>query len=288
MKKITNTEVKEDAENQETTDGGQEVVETEIVSSDISEIPLPENVTPAPRNEEELHLDLFKDNPQGILTYLPVSDDVGEVLGDTDLEQQVKVFCQQYSNPDADKIEDLAKVIEEAKNLASKYTVQTNMADNRLGGTITKYRIRQGMLFNILKTLVKSKGIEWIYWFNGNFNRRDFRTVEDYMRLANIPGILRYAFLGKERLLQVAIYLKEFGTDTDDPVGAFFRKYIVFHPEEEIDLAEIKTKTDIAINHQRCMKAGLAEITVDTPGSLKSCDYRQEFSNNQKPSEEKN
>jgi hypothetical protein len=265
MKKVSSTEINENVKNQEAAEG-QKIKETETVST--SETPLPEGVTPDPRNEEELHLDIFKNNPDGILTYLPVSDDVGEVLGDTELEQQVKVFCQQYSNPAAGEIQDLARVIEEAKNLATKYILQTNMADNRLGGTITKYRIRQGILFNILKRLVKSKGLEWTYWFNQNFNRREFRTVQDYMRLANIPGILRYAFLGKETLIQISMYIKEFGKEAVDPVGDFFKKYIVFNPEVEIDVEELKIKTDIAINHQRCIQAGLDEISIDMIESI--------------------
>lgn len=266
MKKIANTEIKIDKEKQETTEG-QKIKETETVSS-TSDIPLPENVTPEPRNDEELHLDIFKDNPEGILTYLPVSDDNGEVLGDTELEQQVKAFCHKYSSPDTEKSKNISQVIEEAKNLATKYTVQTNMADNRLGGTITKYRIRQGKLFNIIKRLVQSKGLMWTYWFKENFDKRDFRTVEDYMRLAKIPGVISYGFLGKERLIQIAKYLKEFGTEAKDPIGDFFKKYIVYHPREEVDVEELKIKTDIAINHQRCIEAGLDEITLDMIDSL--------------------
>lgn len=242
--------------------------EVEAAKNDSAEFSLPEGVTPEPRNEEELHLDIFKDNPEGILTYLPVSDDNGEVLGDTELEQQVKTFCRQYSNLAADEIKDVSKVIEEAKTLATRYTLQTNKAENIFSGTTTKYRIRGGILWNITKTLVKAEGYEWVTWFKKNFGGREFRTVQDYMRLAKIPGIIRYAFLGKERLIQVAIYLKEFGAETDDPVGGFFKKYIVFNPEEEIDVQEFKIKTDIAINRQRCIKAGLDEITVDMIESI--------------------
>jgi hypothetical protein len=142
------------------------------------------------------------------------------------------------------------------------------MADNKFGGTITKYRIRGGYLFNATKELVRAAGYEWVTWFKKNFGGREFRTVQDYMRLAKIPGIIGYAFLGKERLIQVAIYLKEFGGNTVDPVGAFFEKYIVFNPEEEIDVDELKIKTDIAINHQRCIKAALDEITIDMIESI--------------------
>jgi hypothetical protein len=268
MKKLINTENKVDVENEETTDGGQEIIETETASSSTSEIVLPPEVTPEPRNDEELHLDIFKDNPEGIFAYLPVSDDNGEVLGDTDLEQQVKACCQQYSNSTVQGDEELAKVIEELKTIATKYTLTINGVDNTLSGILAKYRIRQGNLFNILKKMVKEAGFEWVTWFKRNFSGREFRTVQDYMRLAKIPGIIRYAFLGKERLLQVAIYLKEFGKEAKDPVGDFFIKYIVFNPKEEIDIEELKIKTDIAINHQRCIQAGLDEITLDMIESL--------------------
>ena len=247
---------------------GENSAKVENATSDSIKIQFPEGVVAPPRNEEELHLDIFKDNPEGILTYLPVSDDNGEVLGDTELEQQVKAFCKQYSNLAVEEIKDVSKLIEEAKNLAAKYTLQTNKAENIFSGTTTKYRIRGGILWNITKTLVKTEGYEWVTWFKKNFSGREFRTVQDYMRLAKIPGIIRYAFLGKERLIQVAIYLKEFGAETDDPVGAFFKKYIVFNPEEEIDVQEFKIKTDIAINRQRCIKAGLDEITMDMIESI--------------------
>ena len=57
---------------------------------------LPENVTAEPRNEEEAHLDKFKNDQAMIRTYLKVSDDYGELLGDKDLEAEVIECCKQY------------------------------------------------------------------------------------------------------------------------------------------------------------------------------------------------
>ncbi len=88
--------------------------------------------------------------------------------------------------------------------------------------------------------------------------------------MAKIPGIIRYAFLGKERLLEILRYLEAVekeqgagaGGEKDDPVGEFFKTHIVFDSSDTIDVQEIINKTDIAINQYKCQKAGL-EIPTD-------------------------
>lgn len=219
---------------------------------------LPEGVTEAPRSAEEMNLKHIRNWPNAVNVYLQVSDDEGEVLGSKVLERKVKQFCNQYANPKAADIKDPVKVIEEAKGLATKYALQINMVESGLSGTITKYRIRQGMVFNIMKKLVKAtEGPTWIEWFKANFDGREFRSVEDYMRLAKIPGIIRYAVFGKERLLQILRQLSKADIRAEDPVGAFIgRNGVNYNPEEELDAQELRIETDIAINHQKLLKGG--------------------------------
>ena len=162
-------------------------------------------------------------------------------------------------------MKDVAKALESAKELATRYTLQINMVESGLTGTITKYRIRQGELFLIMKDLVKiTEGLKWIEWFKVNFDGREFRSVQDYMRLAKIPGIIRYAVFGKERLLQILRQLSAADKATDDPVGAFIeRNGIDFNPAEEVDAQELRIETDIAINLQKLAAAGIEEITKE-------------------------
>lgn len=222
---------------------------------------LPENVTEAPRNSEEMHLKHISKWPDAVKVYLKVSDDEGEVLGSKVLERRARNFCDQYAGL-KDDIKDPQKVIEEAVDLATRYTLQINMVESGLAGTITKYRIRQGMLFNIMKGLVKkTKGPKWIIWFHQNFDPREFRSVQDYMRLAGVPNIIRYAVFGKERLLQTLRQLSEDDKKRDDPIGAFIeRNGIHFNPTEETDAQELKIETDIALSYQRLLGAGIDNI----------------------------
>ena len=115
-----------------------------------SENPLPKDVTEAPRSAEEMHLKHIRNWPDAVKVYLKVSDDEGGMLGSKVGVRKVKQFCDQYANLKAVDIKDLGKVIEVAKDLATKYTLQINMVESRLSGTITKYHIRQGMIFNIM------------------------------------------------------------------------------------------------------------------------------------------
>ena len=230
---------------------------------------LPTNVTEAPRTPEEMDLKYIKKWPNAVKVYLQVSDDQGEVLGSKVQERKVKDFCDKYANSKAADIKDLAKVIAEAKDLATQYTLQINMVESRLNGTTTKYRIRQGMIFNIMKELVRKDSPSWIQWFKDNFDGREFRSVRDYMRLARIPGIIQFAWLGKERLLQTDRQLSEADKQTENPVGAFIgRNGVIFNPEEELDVQELRIETDIAINYEKLLNAGITEISKDMIDAL--------------------
>jgi hypothetical protein len=220
---------------------------------------LPEGVTPEPQEEEHMHLKHISDSSSLVRAYLPVSDDQGQLLGDLDLEHQVKEFCDRYKDPSS--IEEPDPIIEEAKELVTRYTLRVNFVDNSLRGTITKYRIREGMLFNIMKELLKKRNINWIGWFKENFDQREFRSVSDYMKLARTKNIIRYAVFGKERLLMLLRQLSDEQKEQEDPIGAFLEENgIDFNPEQETDDRELRVEADIAINLRKLLKEGITEI----------------------------
>jgi len=236
---------------------------TETAKVHATDPKLGEGVTEAPQNDEQMHLKHFQ-WPDAVKVYLKVSDDVGEVLGSKVLERQVKECCGKYADP-KNEVKDPERDLASVKELATRYALQINMVESGLTGTITKYRIRQGQLFLIMKDLVKAtEGPKWIEWFKENFDGREFRSVQDYMRLAKVPGIIRYAVFGKERLLQILRQLSAVDKDTPDRVGSFIeRNGIDFNPAEEVDAQELRIEADVAINHQKLVGAGITEITKE-------------------------
>jgi hypothetical protein len=229
------------------------------VNGEAASAELPENVTIEPQEEEHMHLKHISDSSSLVRAYLPVSDDQGQLLGDLDLERQVKEFCDRYK--DLSAVNEPDPVIREAKELVTRYTLRVNFVENSLRGTITKYRIREGMLFNIMKELLKQKDINWMGWFKRNFNQREFRSVSDYMKLAGTKNIIRYAVFGKERLLQLLRQLSDEQKEQEDPIGAFLEENgIEFNPEQETDDRELRIEADIAINMRKLHKVEITEI----------------------------
>ncbi|MEJ2246361.1 MAG: hypothetical protein P8Y80_09850 [Acidobacteriota bacterium] len=229
------------------------------VNGEAASVELPENVTIEPQEEEHMHLKHISDSSSLVRAYLPVSDDQGQLLGDLDLERQVKEFCDRYK--DLSAVNEPDPVIREAKELVTRYTLRVNFVENSLRGTITKYRIREGMLFNIMKELITQKDIKWMAWFKKNFNQREFRSVSDYMKLARMKNIIRYAVFGKERLIQLERQLSDEQKEQEDPIGAFLEENgIDFNPEQETDDRELRIEADIAINMRKLHKVEITEI----------------------------
>jgi hypothetical protein len=229
---------------------------------------LPENVTAEPRNEEEAHLDKFKNDQAVIRTYLKVSDDYGELLGDKDLETEVIECCKQYIDVKPKDIEEPETKLQQLVDLSNRYVRRVNNAENISIGINTKYRIREGMLFNIQKMIVKKVlKRKWKEWFNENYDSSLLRSVQDYMRLARIPGVIKYAVFGKEQLLEIDRQIDN--PEGEDPIGDFLaNKGIEFDPEAEVDVGELKIQTDIAINREKLDSAGLEEVADDKVEAL--------------------
>ena len=151
---------------------------------EVESTELPKDVTEEPRNAEEMHLKLIKNQPSVVKSYLTVSDDTGKLLQEKALEKKVTKFCAKYSLIKKKDIPDPEKLLAETKSLATVYTRQINFRENTINGTICKYRIRQGMLFLIMKKAVKAAKKGWEEWFIENFKGNDFRSAQDAMKLA--------------------------------------------------------------------------------------------------------
>jgi hypothetical protein len=237
---------------------------------------LPKKVTEEPRNQEEMHLSLIKDKPSLVRAYLEVSDDKGEQLQSKSLEKEVVSALEKYSKLKEEEIREPDKLLAELKSLATVYTRQINFRESTLGGTICKYRIRQGRLFLIMKKVVKAANsmvtggskMGWSEWFSQNFSSKEFRSAQDAMRLAKAKNIIRYAVLGKFRLLQILRQIDGYEKQ-DNPVGAYLTANGVdFTPEEETDFEEVKFKADVAINYQKLSAEGITEIPKEKVEAL--------------------
>jgi hypothetical protein len=184
------------------------------------------------------------------------------------LEKAVVSALEKYSTLKAEDIREPDKLLAELKSLATVYTRQINFRESALGGTICKYRIRQGHLCLIMKKAVKAANLMftdgpklgWNEWFSQNFSSKEFRSAQDAMRLAKANDIIRYAVLGKFRLLQILRQIDDYEKH-EDPVGAYLTANgIDFTPEEETNFEEVKFKADVAINYQKLAAEGITEI----------------------------
>jgi hypothetical protein len=241
----------------------QDIQEPETVEAESSEPPLPPNFTEAPQHPEHMDLRKVKGHSKWVKAYQKVSDDEGHLHGDLYLEDEVIQFCDELGAMDLDVEEDPDAMINMIKAVIDRYQKSVNFAENTSIGVITKYRIRLGTLYNHLKFLVKKRmGFHWTTWFARNFGNSQFRSAEDYMRLAEIRNSIRYAVFGKERLIQILPHLKD--SAGEDPIGDFLSENgIDFDPENVSEYSEIRTQTDIAIGLNRLVNAGLTEIGRD-------------------------
>ena len=135
---------------------------------------------------------------------------------------------------------------------------------------MTKYHIRQGLFFLLLKILVKERlGLNWVKWFSDNFDKKHLRSAEVYMQIAQVQNSIRYAVFGKERLLQIIRQIDKKDLNKEDPIGDFLRKNkIDFDPKLETELQQVRDEADIAIEKEKLSKAGITEISNEQVEAL--------------------
>jgi hypothetical protein len=231
-------------------------------SSQSSE--LPAGVTEAPQDSEHMDLGKIKKYDSWVKTYLVVSDDNGDLLGDKMLELKAKKLCDDLASMDLRLEENPQLWINRITQLVQEdYIPAVNRAENNSIGILTKYRIRHGLLLNFQKVLVKKHlKDKWVVWFVKTYGPRMLRSAQDYMRIAEVSNAIRYAVFGKERLLGIVKNLPE--TDATDPIGDFLRDNgIEFDPNVEPDHEEIRVQADIAIARMSFDKNGLQEVPDD-------------------------
>ena len=141
---------------------------------------------------------------------------------------------EHFLNPkNVGEIENADAVIEELKRLYGSYSILVNKSEGICNGMVTKYRIRQGMLLNIEKKLLRKDNKQWVEHFNQTYGSKYLRSAQDYMALAKTPNIIRYAVYGKERLMEIKRAIKELKIEGDDPIASFLEQYsIPYNPED--------------------------------------------------------
>ena len=220
---------------------------------------LGEGVTKEPQDPEHMDLRDIENFNTWLDSYLKVSDDAGEFLGDTGIEKQVRDLCDVLREKDLENEENPQRLLDQITELVKRYSPMVNKADNTTTGIITKYRIRQGALLIAQKKLVKKLEKKWKEWFNTEYGNTLLRSAQDYMRIAEIPNSIQYAVFGKERLMQIIRQLGD--TESGNPIGDFLRSHgIQFNSDEEGDLDEFRIQTDIAIERGKLNKNGLQEV----------------------------
>ena len=252
----------------ETESGPEKALEETNVKESPESNGLPPGVTEAPRNEEEMDLGFIRDKASLVKAYLAVSDDQGELLGDMDLESEVIHFNTIEQKFEKEKVNDPEAMLLEVKELATRYAGQINFGISVGEGIFTKHRLRFGGLLNLQRRLVKMTGQNFIPWFHENYGKTKLRSGEDCMKLAKIPGIIKYSVFGFERLKQIHSVIK--GSYSDDPIGKFLTDNgIEFDPAvEAADLNDIKVGIKTALDMEMLEKKGLSEITRDRVGTL--------------------
>lgn len=213
-----------------------------------------QGVTPEPRNKEEMHLDLIRNQPSMVETYLRVSDDNGDFHGDFDLEDQIKDFCE--LNISKLNENGLLEALVHGDELIADYSKVISKAEAFSSGAITKYRLRESMMLNLMKKIVKKIRKEpWEAYFNSHYPSSTRRTAQDYMKLARIPNIIRYACFAKARLLEIARAIND--SDDSDPVGKFLADNgIHFDPDtdDSNDATDLSNRIDSAIGMVKIQK----------------------------------
>ena len=238
---------------------------------DTPALNLPDGVTMAPRNVEEIHLDLIKNSPSLIRTYLAVSDDYGQLHKNVDFEKQIMELCEKYKNIRKENIENPHEILNEVKEKTNSYVSLINGAVSISIGVVTKYHIREGMLFNIEKAIVKKLRLQnWSDWFKENHPLISLRSAQDYMRIARIPNSIKFAFLTLDRLLKIEKVVRN--SKSNDPIGDFLKKYGVdFDPEiddpEREVVKDIKIDVDFAMSmikiNSRIEKEDIDDLNID-------------------------
>jgi len=209
---------------------------------------LPADVTLKPQDEEHMDLSLIEDSSPLIEAYLKVSDNMSGLHNNKPLEMRVKKFCDEYIKIDWENEKNPGKLLKKLRDLTVLYTTTLNVADTTMSGISCKSHIRQGIILLIQKKGVK-KGLKknWEKWFKKNYDKKKLRSAVNYMSVAKIPNVIRYAVFGMARLKSLKKVIKLTAEDTD-PIYTFLDgKNLVFDPESDNPIDEFNKEVDAAV-----------------------------------------
>lgn len=252
--KVTPAEAGETAAGKEV--GSEENVEAGGIAETQEEVTDFHDGTTSSEVEDEIDWSRISDSTSLQEIHMVVSGDVGKLLGDTELQNEVLLFGE-----DALRDEVMGKTDNEqlnfAKALVIRYHKQLNKAMNSTGAVFTEYAITMGKALVKTKKLVKRCGHKWEEWVVKNLNGISGRTIQKYMLMAKRSDARDYKVLGMERLYKLIVATKD-DEDQDDPIGEFLERFkITYNPESGETVEEFKEKVDAGILVSKLSKAGI-------------------------------
>jgi len=133
------------------------------------------------------------------------------------------------------------ELLESGTQLAVKFDDKVGLQAAISLGMINKYRLIMGMILNILQASFNAinaddKNASWMKYYASSKFKFSLSSAEKYMKLVKIPNVMRWAFLGLERLVAIYTVIKDtVYMEMVDPVAGFFRDAgiaIEFHSED--------------------------------------------------------
>ena len=208
-------------------------------------------VTLEPQNAEQLDLYLMKDPVEVSKISVPTDDDEGEFLEETEAVKELREFIDENKSKEGDALKD-PDLLKTGTEVAANFNKKLSFKEAITLAVLTKYFILYGMALIILKDAVKETGQNWIYYYKQHFIPSTYSSAIKYMKLARIPDIIRYAFLGLERLEKILTAIKDdYDMAGSDPVGKFFSDSSISIDFHDCDLENFKYDIDAAIANTR-------------------------------------
>jgi hypothetical protein len=192
------------------------------------------------RVEEELSQDDNQDDDQGVIIDLepresskdtykeaaesdqvstPVSGNQAQVPTETDLLSNLKTFIEAHKNKDPKKITNREEVVEQAQSFIQQYFQHNDLNTT----TLAEERIIFGQLLNVYKKIVKKPGRNWKDFFDQHYDKKQRRSAQYWMQVAEFNDAISYAPLGIDRLLKVVRKIKNNKT-AETPIGDFLQE----------------------------------------------------------------
>jgi hypothetical protein len=240
-------------------DTSEEAGDTEIVGT-LDEIKqkieneLGPNVTLDPQNEEQLDLNLMKDPIAVSKISVPTDDDQGEFLDATETVKAIRKYIDENKSKTGDELKD-PEFLKTGTELLSGFNKKLSLKEMLTLAVLTKNYLLYGMALIILKNGVKEDGQNWIYYYKKHFIPSTYSSAIKYMKLARIPNVIRYAFLGLQRLEKIHTAIKDdYGMEEGDPIGEFFKDNTVNIDLNESEIENFKYEIDVALAKTKLKK----------------------------------